>query len=66
MRVRIRNPQRREVDVKTEVKLVDQLLKRLELNPESHLVIVNGELVTGDPRLHEGDAVEIVSAISGG
>ena len=46
--------------------MVDQLLKRLELNPDSHLVIVNGELVTGDHRLYEGDAVEIVSAISGG
>ncbi len=65
MRVHIRNPQRRKVDIQG-VKLVDQLLKRLELNPESHLVIVNGDLVTGDHRLYEGDAVEIVSAISGG
>ena len=65
MRVQIRNPQRRKVDIQG-VKLVDQLLKRLQLNPESHLVIVNGDLVTGDQRLYEGDAVEIVSAISGG
>lgn len=48
------------------MKLVDQLLQRLELNPESHLVVVNGEMVTGDRRLAEEDDVEIVSAISGG
>jgi sulfur carrier protein len=65
MRVRIRNPQRREVDVQG-VKLVDQLLAKLELNPESLLVLVNGEMVTGDHRLAEEDTVEIVSAISGG
>lgn len=65
MRVRIRNPRRRELDVEG-VRLVDQLLRRLELNPESHLVVVNGEMVTGDHRLSEADDVEIVSAISGG
>ncbi len=65
MRVRIRNPRRRELDVEG-VRLVDQLLRRLELNPESHLVVVNGEMVTGDHRLSDADEVEIVSAISGG
>ena len=48
------------------VKLVDQLLRKLDLNPESHLVVVNGELVTGDRHISEEDTVEIVSAISGG
>jgi sulfur carrier protein len=65
MRVKIRNPQRREIDVQG-VKLVDQLLRKLNLNPESHLVVVNGELVTGDRHISEEDTVEIVSAISGG
>lgn len=65
MRVQIRNPQRREVEVEG-VKLVDQLLRKLDLNPESHLVVVNGEMVTGDHRLYREDTVEIVSAISGG
>ena len=65
MRVQIRNPQRRELDVQG-VKLVDQLLRKLNLNPESHLVVVNGELVTGDRHISEEDTVEIVSAISGG
>jgi|AP95_1055475.scaffolds.fasta_scaffold815775_1 sulfur carrier protein len=65
MRVKIRNPQRREIDVQG-VKLVDQLLRKLDLNPESHLVVVNGELVTGDRHISEEDTVEIISAISGG
>ena len=65
MRVRIRNPRRREIEVEG-VKLVDQLLRRLDLNPESHLVVVNGEMATGDRRLADEDDVEIVSAISGG
>ena len=65
MRVKLRNPQRRELDVQG-VKLVDQLLRKLDLNPESHLVVVNGELVTGDRHISEEDTVEIVSAISGG
>jgi sulfur carrier protein len=65
MKVQIRNPQRRELDVQG-VKLVDQLLRKLDLNPESHLVVVNGELVTGDRHISEEDTVEIVSAISGG
>jgi sulfur carrier protein len=65
MRVKLRNPQRREIDVQG-VKLVDQLLRKLNLNPESHLVVVNGELVTGDRHISEEDTVEIVSAISGG
>ena len=47
-------------------KLVDRLLRNLQLNPESHLVVVNGEMVTGDHHLTEDDTVEIVSAISGG
>ena len=48
------------------VRLVHQLLDRLDLSPDSHLVVVNGSMVTGDHRLAETDDVEIVSAISGG
>ncbi len=41
-------------------------IKQLNLNPESHLVVVNGELVSDDTILQPGDEVELIAAISGG
>ena len=43
-----------------------QMLKRVDLLPESVLVVRNGNLVTEDQRLEPGDKVKIVSVISGG
>ena len=64
MKVLLRNP-RREVEVRGPM-TVRSLLQRLELNPESVLVIVGDELVTRDARLDDGDDVEIRPVISGG
>lgn len=64
MRVQLRNPTR-EVDVDGPCS-VSSLLKRLELNPESVLVIRNDELVTREARLDDTDRVEIRPVISGG
>ena len=60
----LRNP-RREVDVAGPI-TVHALLARLDLNPESVLVIVGDELVTRDARLDDAAAVEIRPVISGG
>lgn len=65
MRVIIRNPQRREVEVQGRMRVAD-LLRHLGLNPEAHIVIRGGELLTRDEWLGEEDTVEVVSAISGG
>jgi sulfur carrier protein len=62
--VLLRNP-RREVEVPGPT-TVHALLTRLDLNPESVLVIVGDELVTRDARLRDGDSVEIRPVISGG
>ncbi|MDF1515505.1 MAG: MoaD/ThiS family protein [Anaerolineae bacterium] len=43
-----------------------QMLKRVELIPESVLVIRDGSLLTEDQRLQPGDRIKIVSVISGG
>mgnify|MGYP003594527222 CR=1 FL=1 len=43
-----------------------RLLEKLALSPESHLVVVNGKLVTGDQRVEVRDSVKIVRVISGG
>jgi sulfur carrier protein len=64
VKVLLRNP-RREVEVAGPI-TVHALLTRLELNPESVLVIVGDELVTRDARLDDSDAVEIRPVISGG
>ncbi len=64
MKVVLRNP-RREVDVPGPLK-VQALLRRLELNPESVLVIRGDTLATHDEVLDDLDVVEIRPVISGG
>ncbi len=64
MKVLLRNP-RRELDVDGPLR-VDTLLRRLEINRESVLVIRDGELVPGDAELGDDDLVEIRPVISGG
>ena len=64
MKVLLRNP-RRELEVAGPLSVV-ALLRHLEVNRESVLVIRNEELVPGDAVLDDGDAVEIRPVISGG
>jgi len=64
MRVVLRNP-RREVEVAGPL-TVEALLARLEINPESVLVIAGDTLVPRDARLEDTDVVEIRPVISGG
>jgi sulfur carrier protein len=64
MKVVLRNP-RRELTVEGPV-TVSALLERLEVNPESVLVICGDTLVTRDARLADDDTVEIRPVISGG
>jgi sulfur carrier protein len=64
MKVRLRNPNR-EVAF-DDVRSVVALLRRLDLNPESVLVIVKGTLVPRDADLSADDVVEVRPLISGG
>jgi sulfur carrier protein len=64
MKVVLRNP-RREVEVPGPL-TVAALLDRLELNPESVLVIQGDTLVTRDARLADADVIEIRPVVSGG
>jgi sulfur carrier protein len=64
VKVLLRNP-RREVELRGPMS-VASLLQRLELNPESVLVIVGDELVPRDARVADDDQVEIRPVISGG
>ena len=64
MRVLLRNP-RRELELPAP-RTVEQLLRHLEVVPESVLVIRNDTLVTRDEALQDEDVVEIRPVISGG
>ena len=57
MLVTLRHPTR-EVEVDGPCR-VDVLLKRLEFNRESVLVIANGAIVPGDAKLQDTDVVEL-------
>ncbi len=64
MKIVLRNP-RREVEMDGPL-TVHALLGRLDLNPESVLVIVGDELVPRDARIDDDANVEIRPVISGG
>ena len=64
MKVLLRNP-KREVEVDGPI-TVHALLQRLEVSPETVLVIVGDELVTHDRKLPDDASVEIRPVISGG
>ncbi len=64
MKVHLRNPSR-ELDVDGPVR-VDTLLRRLEINRESVLVISDGVLIPGDAELAADAVIEIRPVISGG
>jgi sulfur carrier protein len=64
MKVILRNP-RRELDLDG-INTVSGLLVRLDVVPETVLVIRNDELVTRDARLQGTDVVEIRPVVSGG
>jgi len=64
VKILLRNP-RREIEVPGPT-TVGALLARLDLNPESVLVIQGNTLVTRDAQLGDADTVEIRPVTSGG
>ncbi|HZA75630.1 MAG TPA: MoaD/ThiS family protein [Acidimicrobiales bacterium] len=64
MRVLLRNP-RRELEIDGPLS-VTKLLRRLDLNRESVLVVRGDTLVPGDAVLADDDVIEIRPVISGG
>lgn len=64
MRVLLRNP-RRQLEIEGPLR-VSKLLRQLELNRESVLVVRGDTLVPGDAVLADDDEIEIRPVISGG
>ncbi|UZX15398.1 MoaD/ThiS family protein [Thermus sp. PS18] len=65
MKLVLRLPERKEVEVKGDRPLKEILLE-LGLNPETVVVIRGEELLTLDERVGEGETLEVLSAVSGG
>ncbi len=55
----------KKLEVKDNITARDAL-KKLGIEPEGVLVIVNGKLTTDDAVLKEGDKVKLVAVVSGG
>lgn len=64
MKVIIRRP-RREVEILGSRRVRD-LLRELQINPETVLVVRGQDLLTPDEVVRDEETVEVVSAISGG
>ena len=64
MKVLLRNP-RRELDIEGDA-TVTEVLRRLEIIPETVLVIRDGELLLKTDRLSDEDTIELRPVISGG
>ncbi|MBI2154374.1 MAG: MoaD/ThiS family protein [Candidatus Rokubacteria bacterium] len=64
MKVILRNP-RREVEVAGR-RRVRELLKELDILPETVLVIRGDEMITGDTVVGDEDVIELRPVISGG
>jgi sulfur carrier protein len=64
MRAKLRNPDR-EVEVAGD-RAVREVLGELGIDPDTVLVIRDGELITRETRLADADVVEIRPVISGG
>jgi sulfur carrier protein ThiS len=43
-----------------------KVMKSLGFSPESYLAVRNGEMITEDEILKEGDQIQLVAVISGG
>ena len=65
MKVIVRQPRRREVEVPGNRQVRD-VLRELGLNPESVVVVHGADLLTRDAYVREDDTIEVISAISGG
>ena len=64
MKVVLRNP-RREVEVAGNRRVKD-ILRELDVVPETVLVIRGGDLITGDQVVGDGDTIELRPVMSGG
>jgi len=56
----------KEKEIEFNGKTIRDLLKYLGLDLSRHVVIKNGEIVTEDEEIKEGDYIKILDVVSGG
>ncbi|EDP75157.1 MoaD/ThiS family protein [Hydrogenivirga sp. 128-5-R1-1] len=56
----------REIEVEGKRLKAKELLKKLGLSPLSSLVVKNGEVISEEEYVEEGDNIRVINAISGG
>lgn len=56
---------KQEFEIRPGMALVDAL-KKADILPEAVIAIRDGEVITEDEILHDGDVVKLVAVISGG
>ena len=49
-----------------EARSIPEILEKLDINPQTVIVVKNDELVTEDETLEEKDKIKLLSVISGG
>ncbi|MFZ0427252.1 MAG: MoaD/ThiS family protein [Acidobacteriota bacterium] len=57
--------QDREVEVSGPIR-VERLLERLGLRRTTHVVLLEGQLLTPDRTIEDGETVDLISVVSGG
>ena len=58
--------ERQNVTKEVDVEDITDLLKQLQINPDTVLISVNDKLVTSKALLKENDQIKLLSVISGG
>jgi len=56
----------KEIEIEFNGRTVKDLLNSLNLDWARHVVIKNGEIVTEDEEINNGDYIKILDAVSGG
>ncbi len=56
----------KEIEIPEKKLKAKELLKRLGLSPLSSLVVKNGEVISEEDYVEEGDNIRVINAISGG
>ncbi len=55
-----------ELEIKKDKVRAEDILKLLGLSSEHAFIVKNGEVVSEDEPIHEGDDIKVINAISGG
>jgi len=56
----------KEIELKEKKIVAEELIRKLGFSPDEVVVVRNGEVITEDDEIHDGDFVELIPVASGG